>query len=255
MSFPTTAFPGLQIARVDRTGVEELVLDGLEQGRGGWVVTANLSILRQCATDPSLRLLVAGADIVVADGTPLVWASRLARRPVPERIAGSDLIWTLTANAASARRSIYLLGGQPRSAELAAARLAEHASSLRIAGWHCPPYGFEHDPSQMDLLTSQLTSSRPDIVYVGLGFPKQDLIIRQLHDMLPATWFIGVGVSIDFVAGHVRRAPQWTHDLGAEWLFRLSQEPKKLAGRYIANDLPFAWRLFRWALRERRAPS
>jgi N-acetylglucosaminyldiphosphoundecaprenol N-acetyl-beta-D-mannosaminyltransferase len=102
-------------------------------------------------------------------------------------------------------------------------------------------------------VTNALAEARPDIIFVGLGFPKQDLVIEHVRAALPDSWFIGVGVSIDFVAGKVRRAPAWTHRLGLEWLFRLTQEPRKLAHRYLIDDLPFAGALFVWALKTRLA--
>jgi N-acetylglucosaminyldiphosphoundecaprenol N-acetyl-beta-D-mannosaminyltransferase len=195
--------------------------------------------------------LVSDAELVVADGTPIVWAARLAHRPLPERVAGSDLIWTLSSRAADSGRSVYLLGGSPGFAERASRALIARNPDLDVAGWNCPPMGFEQSPEQMVDVRDKVSAADPDIVFVGLGFPKQDLVIEQIRGALPASWFIGVGVSIDMVGGRVRRAPAWTHRLGLEWIYRLTQEPRKLARRYLIDDLPFAGVLFGWALRRR----
>jgi N-acetylglucosaminyldiphosphoundecaprenol N-acetyl-beta-D-mannosaminyltransferase len=243
----------IDFANLDRQGVEATVLAAILRREGGRLVTANLDILRRCHVDPDASRLVRDADLVVADGTPIIWAARLARRPLPERVAGSDLIWTLSSLAADAGHSVYLLGGSPGYAEQASRALIARSPGLDVAGWNCPPMGFERSLEQMADVTDDVAAADPDIVFVGLGFPKQDLVIEQIRGSLPASWFIGVGVSIDMVGGKVRRAPAWTHRLGLEWLYRLTQEPRKLARRYLIDDLPFAGVLFGWAVRRRLA--
>ena len=240
--------PGVELAPFARSDLEALVLGRLDEGRGGWIVTANLDIVRQCLTDPSIAALVGSADVVVADGMPLVWASKLARRPLPERVTGSDLIWSLTGRAANGGRSVYLLGGRPASAEGAAGNLARRYPRLRVAGWGCPPLGFERSPTELDSIERQMVEAAPDIAYIGLGFPKQERLIARLRTALPRTWFIGVGVSIDFTAGAVKRAPRWMRPAGLEWLFRMYQEPRKLATRYLIHDVPVAFKLLGQAL-------
>lgn len=243
----------IDFAALDRREVELSIIDGIDRQVGGRLVTANLDILRQCRMDSGSAGLVHGADLVVADGTPIVWAARLARRPLPERIAGSDLIWSLSRRAADTGHSVFLLGGSADCAERAAHVLAESSVGLKVAGWICPPMGFERSPDVVASVADALADAEPDIVFVGLGFPKQDFVIEQIRGALPTSWFIGVGVSIDVVGGKVRRAPTWTHRLGLEWMYRLTQEPRKLARRYLIDDLPFASVLIGWALRRRFA--
>lgn len=240
--------PGVELAPIDRFELESLVLRRLDEGRGGWIVTANLDILRQCVADPSLGELVGSADVVVADGMPLVWAARLARRPLPERVTGADLVSSLAGRAAAAGRSVYLLGGRPGSAEAAAGSLAGLHPGLRVAGWDCPPLGFERSAAQLDAIEQRIVEAAPDIAYIGLGFPKQERLIARLRAALPGAWFVGVGVGVDFAAGRVRRAPLWMQRTGLEWLYRMRREPAKLTARYLVHDLPAAFRLFRWAL-------
>jgi len=247
---------GLDFAALRRPEVEDVVVRSIGRGKGGWIVTANLDILRQCTRDRSLAALVGRADMVVADGTPLVWASRLARRPLPERVAGSDMIWTLSEAAAAGGRSIYLLGGSPGSAEKARDALTGRVPTLRVAGWDCPVFSDAEWEASVAASRRRLELAAPDIVYVGLGFPKQDRVIDELRDALPSAWFVGVGVSIDFAAGVVKRAPRWTHGTGLEWVYRLLREPRKLFARYLVDGVPFAFRLFAWAaLARRRSPS
>ncbi|MCC6660734.1 MAG: WecB/TagA/CpsF family glycosyltransferase [Phycisphaerales bacterium] len=231
---------------------------GLAAGRGGWVVTPNLEILRRLTTEPALATLVAPADLRLADGMPLIWASRLQRTPLPARVAGSDLIWSLTGRAARDGRSVFLLGGNPGAAEHAAAEFARRFPGLRVAGHHCPPMGFEKDPGQLAALEALLLAACPDIVYVGLGSPKQEHLITRLRPLLPAAWFLGIGISFSFVTGEVRRAPRWMQACGLEWAHRLVQEPRRLAKRYLVHGLPFAARLLlvsAWRGFRGRAPA
>src|SRR4051812_10441971 len=225
----------------------------LDWGLGGWVVTANLDILRQIVRDPEVRELAGEASLVVADGMPLVWASRLARTRPLERVAGSSLIDPLCEMSVRARRSVFFLGGSPGTAEAAARVMTARHPGLRIAGTYCPPYGFEGDDGELAAIRAQLLAARPDIVLVGLGCPKQERLIRLLRADLPRSWFLGVGVSFSFIAGEVRRAPLPLQNLGLEWLHRVAQEPRRLSRRYLVDGLPFAGRLGVDALRRRLA--
>jgi N-acetylglucosaminyldiphosphoundecaprenol N-acetyl-beta-D-mannosaminyltransferase len=233
----------------------ESILSELSSQRGGWIVTANLDHLRRLVTDPSYRTLCAGADLVVADGMPLLWASRIQRTPLPQRVAGSDFIWSLSQAAASAELGIYLLGGAPGTAEEAGRVLAGRYPGLRVCGAYCPPVGFEKDPQRVTQMRESLLAAKPDIVYVALGSPKQEQWIAQLRPLLPEAWWIGVGISFSFVCGHVKRAPAWMQRCGIEWVHRLVQEPRRLFKRYIIHDLPFALVLLGSALKCRFSSS
>jgi N-acetylglucosaminyldiphosphoundecaprenol N-acetyl-beta-D-mannosaminyltransferase len=242
---------GLEIDRVTEGGAIATILAGLEAGRGGAVATPNLDHLQQLSRRPELSELFEQADLVVADGMPLVWASRLQGTPLPERVAGSDLVWSLTAEAALRDRSVFLLGGAPGACEAAEARLRAVYPGARFAGHHCPPLGFEREPAEIERIRAAVARAAPDIVYVALGFPKQERLIAYLRREFPATWFLGVGFSLSFVAGHTSRAPTWMSRLGLEWLHRLWKEPRRLARRYLVDDIPFAIRLFAAAWRSR----
>ncbi len=235
---------GMRIDDMSEPEALEKIFTALDAGHGGTVITAHLEILRQHCTRPALRSLFEKADLVLADGQPLVWASRIKRTPLPERVAGSDLVWSLMAECALRDRSVYLLGGAPGVCEGAVSKLREAYPGLRIAGVHSLPMGFEADPDGMASIRVRLRAARPDVVLVALGFPKQERVIAELRPDFPAIWFVGVGVSLSFIAGHVARAPDWAIRLGLEWLHRLLQEPRRLFGRYVVHGLPFAARLF-----------
>jgi N-acetylglucosaminyldiphosphoundecaprenol N-acetyl-beta-D-mannosaminyltransferase len=242
---------GLELHGLSEDRVIAQALDGVGSGRGGWICPVNLDVLRQIVADPELGALVRGADLVVSDGMPLLWASRVQGTPLEHRVAGSSLIHTLTAAAAGAGASVFLLGGAPGVAEASADRLRESAPGLRIAGTHCPPMGFERSPDALRAIERALLAAQPDIVFVGLGFPKQERLILSVRHLLPAAWWVSCGISMSYVTGDVVRAPVWAQRLGLEWLHRLAQEPRRLARRYLVEGFPFLARLLSVSLRRR----
>jgi N-acetylglucosaminyldiphosphoundecaprenol N-acetyl-beta-D-mannosaminyltransferase len=232
----------------------DVVLSAIARGEGGWIVTANLDQLRQYRRNSSLRDLFDGVSLIVPDGMPLVWAARMQRTPLPERVAGSALIWSLTEAAADAQVSVYLLGGSSGVADRAADAMRRRYPRLRIAGTICPQPGFENDVRALLEISSSLEAAGAGIVYVALGFPKQERLIERLREDFPNTWFMGVGISFSFVSGDVKRAPVWIQRLGLEWVHRLIQEPRRLFSRYLLRDLPFAIRLAGHVLLQREKP-
>jgi N-acetylglucosaminyldiphosphoundecaprenol N-acetyl-beta-D-mannosaminyltransferase len=223
--------------------VLERVGAALDREEGGWIMPVNLDVLRQLHRDTSLREMAARADVVLADGMPLVWASRMCGTPVPERVAGSDLVSSLPRVAATRGASVFLLGGDPGVAEAAADCLSERIPKLRVAGTLCPERGFERDPERLREITAAVAAAKPSVVLVGLGFPKQERLIEHLRVALPQAWFVCVGISFSFLCGSVRRAPRWMQATGLEWLHRVAQEPRRLTKRYLIHGLPFAARL------------
>lgn len=212
-------------------------------GRGGWIATPNIDICRQASRDPAARALVQGATLVVPDGMPLVWAAHVRGERLAERVAGSSLISSLSRAAADADLSIYLLGGSPGVPNLAAAELTSRYPGLKVVGTDAPPLGFDQSAKGLAAVCERLSQATPDIVFVGLGFPKQERLITKLAPVLPHAWFVGCGAAIPFVAGTLRRAPAWMQQAGLEWMFRLFNEPRRLFRRYIVHDAPYAARL------------
>jgi N-acetylglucosaminyldiphosphoundecaprenol N-acetyl-beta-D-mannosaminyltransferase len=239
-ALPQVRLRGLRFHAISEARCVEHILRNLDAGRGGWVITVNLDHHRRALRDDSYSELCQKASLVVADGMLTVFASRLQGTPLPERVAGSDLISSLSAAAERYGRSIYLLGGSPGSAEGARGVLQRRHPDLRIAGIDCPPMGFEDDADEFERVAQVVVDAAPDIVLVALGSPKQERLIARLRDRLPRAWWLGVGISFSFLSGHVRRAPRWMQTIGFEWLHRLVQEPRRLAWRYLIEGIPFA---------------
>jgi len=251
---------GAPMAVVTEAHAVHAIVSAAEAGEGHWTITANLDHLRRYHENPLERELIEEADLVVADGMPLIWASRLAGEPLPERVSGSSMVWSICEIAGAADLSLFLLGGDPGVAEQAAGIFQTHFPGLRVAGTACPSPGFEHDELQLSRLQRQLVETAPQIVFVALGFPKQDVLIRRLRKALPRTSFLGVGISLSYVTGDVPRAPEWVCSLGLEWAYRLAHEPtRRLARRYLIEGMPFGVRLLssaaRWRVRKERADA
>lgn len=240
---------GAPIAAVTEGEAVNTIVDAAASHRGHWTITANLDHLRRYRSEPAARELIDEADMVLADGAPLVWASRLVGAALPERVAGSDIIWSISEAASQRDASVFLLGGDPGAADRAAKVLRDRFAGLEVVGTFCPPLGFEHDEQELARIEREVTDAAPQIIFVGLGFPKQDVLIKRLRRFLPGAAFIGVGISLSFVAGDVSRAPLWTRKLCLEWFYRLLQEPRRLLRRYVLEGVPFALQLLGSAVR------
>lgn len=242
-ALPEVELRGIVVHAISQAECVAYVLGELDAGRGGWVVTPNLDHVLRASRDREFRELYAEATLRVVDGQILVWALALQRTPVPERVAGSDLISSLSQGAAARGRSVFLLGGNPGTARKAAEALQARHPSLQVVGTDCPPHGFDRDPLAMARLSRKIHHAKPDIVFVALGSPKQEIVIRHLRHDRPEAWWLGVGISFSFLAGEVQRAPRWMQRSGLEWLHRVWQEPGRLFRRYFVEGLPFATRL------------
>ncbi len=219
--------------------------------RPHYVVTANVDFLVQASRDVELRRILLEADLVLCDGTPLVWASRCLGNRLPGRAAGADIVPRLIAAAAANGRRVFFLGAAPGVAAAAAARLRSQYPALQVAGHYAPPFAglLEMDHEE---IVRRVRAARPDVLLVSFGCPKQEKWIAMHHRGLGVPVVIGVGATIDFLAGRVRRAPVWMRQSGTEWIFRLLQEPRRLFRRYADDLLRFlpalakqAWRLHR----------
>ncbi len=200
-----------------------------------YVVTANVDFLVQSLRDTVLRRILVDADLVLCDGTPLVWASRWLGNPLPGRAAGADLVPLLLRRAEREGWKIFMLGGAEGVAAEAAQKIAQNYPTLPPVAYYSPPF---KPLAQMDNaeISRRIAAAKPDILLVGFGCPKQEKWISMHYRTLGVPVAIGVGGTIDFLAGRMKRAPRWMRHTGAEWLFRLAQEPRRLFRRY-ADDL------------------
>jgi N-acetylglucosaminyldiphosphoundecaprenol N-acetyl-beta-D-mannosaminyltransferase len=239
---------GIEVDNVSAQDVVDCLIGTLGRGQGGWIATPNVDILRQAVANPELAEMVEQADLIIPDGMPLVWASRLQRTPLQARVPTSELVYPLARAAALAGYSFFLLGGPPGVAESAVPALKQEAHQLLVAGCYAPPYGFENDPEAMTRIVKALDDANPDIVICGFGFPKQERLAVALRPHFPSTWFISAGGTFSMLAGETPAAPRWMRRSGLEWLHRLRLEPVRLFRRYVINDLPFAVRLLATSL-------
>jgi len=237
---------GMRVAVIDSRGLLDHIFDASSRGEGGWIVTANLDIVRRFVIDSDARGLYAAADLRVADGMPLVWASRLRGRPLPERVAGSTLTVLLAERAAREGRSLYLLGGDPGAAEACRDVLCARHPDLQIVGCSSPRVSSPATTEEVDAIAESIDAcaTSPDVILVGFGSPKQEWVIQKLKQRYPRAWLMGVGITFSFIAGEKARAPVWMRRIGAEWIHRMAQDPGRLVRRYLIDDLPFAALLF-----------
>lgn len=212
-------------------------IDGLIQAsENAYVVTPNIDHLVQLERGGELNEVYKHADLILTDGQPLIWISKWYHTPIKEKISGSDLFPLLCALAADKGYTMYFLGAAEGIAASAAEKLMKRFPGLQVVGTYSPPFGFEKDEAEVELVIKQIKDVAPHILIVGLGCPKQELFIYHHKDELGVPLSIGLGASLDFEAGNIKRAPKWMSDHGLEWLFRITQDPKRMAIRYFVDD-------------------
>ena len=223
---------GVEIDRLTpRDAIDRIVALARTRGRH-IVVTPNVDHMVRLQKDRAFRSVYAAASLVLTDGMPLVWVSRLGNTPLPGRVAGADLVQPVLAEAERKGCSVFFLGPMPETLRLTLARCAVEFPRLRIAGSHAPPLNFEHDMTQDAACISATRDARPDIVFLALGTPKQELWIAQHRSELDFGVALCVGAGIDYFAGVQRRCPKFLARIGVEWIWRLLSEPKRLGRRY-----------------------
>lgn len=219
-----------------------------------YVVTPNVDHAVMYKTRSDLRAAYADASMILADGAPLIAASKILRQPLPERVAGSDLTPAVLAAAKEGDRPlrVFLLGAGPGVAEKAAANILKAYANVEIVGTHCPPLGFENNDSANEAALNAVSAASPDLLIVGLGAPKQELWVSKHRNRLDANVALCVGATIDFLAGHKKRSPVWMRRVGLEWAHRVATEPRRLATRYAKDAWVFpqlVWQEWRTASR------
>lgn len=211
-----------------------------------YVVTPNVDHTVLLTESQELRAAYDEASLVLADGMPIVLACRWLGRPVPERVAGSDLV-PAVFSAADPQRGlrVYLLGAAPGVAERAADQIHAQWPAVRVVGCHSPPLGFEKLDVQNAEIVERVNAAAADLLILGLGAPKQEVWIQQRHRQLRVAAAICAGATIDFLAGERSRAPVWMQRVGLEWLFRIGTEPNRLFWRYARDAWVFPQLLWR----------
>lgn len=242
----TVRLLGVRLDNLSESEVVDHVVRAAAAGRGGWMVNPNVDVMRQIVTDQALRQLVSGADLVVADGMPLLWAAALQGSPLKQRVPVSEAIEPICQAAAELDVGVFLLGGSPGTAQRAAEVLRHRYPGLRV-GYLCPPLGFEQDEAGMAEVDRAIGAAAPGVVFCAFGFPKQERLMVMWRQRFPSIWFIGSGGTFSMVAGDTPKAPPWMRKTGLEWAHRLRLEPRRLFQRYIVHDVPFALRLLAYS--------
>jgi N-acetylglucosaminyldiphosphoundecaprenol N-acetyl-beta-D-mannosaminyltransferase len=228
---PPVAILGVPFDVVTTAQTVELIAWMIASGRPHYLATANVDFVVQAMEDVELRRILFDAHLVLADGMPLVWASRRLGNPLPERVTGSDMVPRLLRESESRGWRVFFLGGTPESVAQAAENTRAKHPRLQLVGAYSPPFRplleMDHDD-----IKQRVQAARPDLLFVAFGCPKQEKWINMHYRDLGVPVSVGVGATIDFLAGTVKRAPVWMQQTGMEWAFRLAQEPKRLAGRY-----------------------
>jgi N-acetylglucosaminyldiphosphoundecaprenol N-acetyl-beta-D-mannosaminyltransferase len=230
------------------------IFDWLDQPAGEcrFVVTPNVDHTVLVQTNGDLRAAYRDAGLVLADGWPVVAASRLLRRPLPERVAGSDLAPAMFKAAQQANRPlrVFLLGAAPGVGDRAAKNIQSRWPAVQVVGVNSPPLGFERDDQENRTILERIRAAAPEVLVVGLGAPKQELWVHRHRGDIAAPVALCVGATIDFLAGEKKRAPRFVRRLGLEWLHRMLSEPRRLAKRYARDAWIFpqlVWREWRAA--------
>jgi len=245
---PVVKVFGLPCAKVTQAETLDLVDRFILERTPRLIITANLHFAMLSQVSPILRWLNRKADLVLADGMPLVWASRLKGRAsrLPERVTGADLVPALCERAADLGHRVYFLGGAEGGAEEAGRRLTEKSPDINVVGIDAPHFA-RLSPAEREDVVQRIRTARADLLFVALGQPKGELWLAENLEKLGVPVSIQIGASLDFLAGRVKRAPVWIQRIGMEWFWRLASEPGRLFSRYLSN----AVFLVRKALRDK----
>lgn len=234
---------GVHMTSLDFAGVRHRIAERIRQKQPGFIVTPNVNHVCTCERDPRFRAAYVRAFLALPDGMPIILASRLLGTPLRQKLSGSDMLPALCGFAAQEGFSVFFLGGTPGTAERTAQIMSERNPGLRVAGYYCPDYGFEKDPAKLGATLEALRAAQPDICFVALGSPKQEIWMDDHFTDGGACIYMGVGATFDFISGRVRRAPLWVQKTGFEWLWRIAMEPRRLWRRYLVEDMVF-FRIF-----------
>lgn len=241
MSFETANLFGIGLHRVTIKETIELLLEWMVEDKPcRYVVTPNVDHIVKLQSHPEMQAAYRDAALIVADGWPLVAASRWLGCPLPERVAGSDLVPSLlAAGQAIANFRVFLLGAAAGVGPRAAECIRSRWPGVNVCGVASPRFGFDSDPTESKEVIEIVNAASPHLLVVGLGAPRQEIWLRRYSSQLNARVAIAAGATIDFLAGVQRRAPSWVQSVHMEWLFRLMTDPRRLAGRYARDIVVF----------------
>lgn len=237
MSSNRIKFLNIEVDNLNMKEAVEAIDDLIIKRKPSYVVTPNVDHIVKLEKDSEFQAVYRDADLILTDGMPLIWISKLKNTPIKEKVSGSDLFPEVCKLAAKKGYSIFLLGAAEGVANKAAKNLAGKFEGLKIAGTYSPSYGFEKNEDEIRNIIEMINDVKPDILAVGLGAPKQEKFIHKYRDELNVPVSLAIGASIDFEAGNIDRAPKWMQKCGLEWFYRLYKEPRRMFKRYLIDDL------------------
>lgn len=231
-------FLNTQIDNITFDEALENVNKFVNSGQYNYIVTPNVDHIVQLEQNQNLRAAYKNAALVLTDGQPLIWIAKLLQQPITEKISGSDFFPAVAQLSAKKGYRVFLLGAAKGVAEVAKSKLEEKFPGLVISGVYSPPIGFEDSEKELKKIETIINESQTDILAVGLGAPKQEIFLYNcfINKALNVSLAMGIGATIDFEAGQIKRAPNWMSRNGLEWTYRLLKEPRRMYKRYW-NDV------------------
>lgn len=221
----------------------------VEEQKKSYIVAINVDVVMKIENDAYLKNITDKADLTLVDGKPLVWIAKWHKHPVKAKISGSDLVPELCRVAAKKGYRLFIIGGKEGVADKAKENLERELPEIKVVGTYSPPFGFEKDKTELEIINTMIRDAQPDILIVCFGCPKQEKWVYENYKKYDATLSICAGATVDFLAGNVSRAPKWMSEHGLEWVYRLLQEPKRLFKRYLIDDV----KIFRLVWKYRKA--
>lgn len=228
--------------QIDNLTMEEAIIAAdklINNNNYNYVVTPNVDHIVKLEEDKEFLEIYNNADLILTDGMPLVWVSKIKKNPIKEKISGSDYFPELCKFSVKKGYKIFLLGAAEGVADRAKSNLENKYEGINIVGTYSPKYGFENDESEIKKIIDIVNKCKPDILAVGVGAPKQEKFIYRYLSELKVPLSLGIGATIDFEAGSVKRAPKWMQNSGLEWFYRFIKEPKRMFKRYFIDDIKF----------------
>lgn len=224
---------------IDNVTLDEAIKhieDCIEQRKIGQVITPNVDQIVRMEWDEYFKTICDNCELLLVDGHPLMWIAKAYGKPFKQKIPGSDLVPILCEEAAKKGYKVFFLGAAEGVAAKAAEILKKRYPGLLVAGTYSPPIGFEKDKDELEKINNMLFESEADMLFVGMGVPKQDIFIYENMNKYKIPMSFSIGGTIDFIAGTQKRAPKWVSRIGFEWFYRLLKDPKRMFKRYIVDD-------------------
>jgi len=236
---------GIEIDNLDMKESIYKIEELIKISKYSMVFTPNTQRLIGAQKDKNVKKIYDHADLLIPDGMSIIWASKILGNQLKERVAGSDLFPLFCKAAVKSGYKLFFLGAEPGIADKAKELLTMQNPGIKIVGTYSPPYGFENHLEEINKIIGIIKKRQPDVLFIGLGFPKEEKFVWKYKNEYRAPVSIGIGATFDFIAGKVKRAPKWMQSCGLEWFWRLIQEPRRLWKRYLIGNTVFIWLVFK----------